>query len=1019
MAGKEYEIEFKIKADQESSFAKTIKSASGDFKELADKVKQLNKGTGKADTTKAVRADLMQTRTAFLNTEKMADRFGNTLKRVAVGFGGIFAARKAFDLGKDFVNTYADFEQGLANVKSVSGATAAELALLGAEAKKLGASTAWSAKEVTDAETLLAQAGFGVEQTIAALPGLLSMASADQIDLAQATDIAAGTLKAFSLEAAETTRVADVLALAAGATNSDIAGIGEAMKYVAPVSQSLRIDLEQTAAAIGALSDANIKGSQAGTVLRTGLTRLAKPAKAAQKVMSRLGFNAFDAGGKMLPLHEIIEKLEKSTAKLNDKQKASDIATIFGMESMSGFLALMEQGPERLKGLTEELRNSKGAAQEMADTRLDSFHGSITLLKSAMEGAKLAIGEKLAPTIKNLVDNFTTALPHAIDKFEASWKTMTNNPSWENADWLGKMQIMWDKIISEPFKAWWSSQGKAEFEKVAGEIGKTIKRVAGGVIKEAFTGSGATQLLSLGAIAIPGVKMGKGIAGTVKTLTSLGKAGGTAGAGVADAAGSASRFAPALAMLTNPIGLTIAGVGILTAGVIAYKKHQENARQSLINMGGTLQEAQDKYEAVADKSELTSQLADEYRTLDEKVRNNVGTAEELADAQQRMVDITAALQDLFPQTLTNYDLEKGKILEKLGLMEQMSEAEREAEKMRLEATVAQGRSKQGKLEKEIGNLTGDVDKAQGFVDSVYAQKNAIDDAIPKFREYENEYRKLLELEPGEERTKAFEDLLNRANELGSTVGKQFGHLDLIDEVTKSLNDNLGEAGKELQKALDKRDLKLKELQTAKDSYQELYDAQVQIIELDLGSTLEQAAENYKNMTDTEKTRFDAALISIDQINSQIKSLTDEPFTIHVQTVFDEAHQLTGVPYSVRESSNAPVFNPSSSSSYNPYGLKENAIGGFATTPEIFGEAGLEAAIPINNKPRSHALLDQVNKAMGHDRGGVISVTFAPVITIPGGTPDAAAQVSKTIHDEQSRFETMMSNYLLQQRRLGF
>jgi len=182
------------------------------------------------------------------------------------------------------------------------------------------------------------------------LPGLLNMASADQIDLALATDIAAGTIKAFSLEAEESTRVADVLALAASATNSDIAGIGEAMKYVAPVSQALKIDLEQTAAAFGALSDANIKGSQAGTVLRAGLARLANPAKSARKVMDSLGFSAFDAQGNMVPLYEMIGRLQKGTEKLSDKDRSAAIATIFGQEAMSGFLALMEQGPERLKG---------------------------------------------------------------------------------------------------------------------------------------------------------------------------------------------------------------------------------------------------------------------------------------------------------------------------------------------------------------------------------------------------------------------------------------------------------------------------------------------------------------------------------------------------------------------------------------------------------------------------------------------------------------------------------------------
>lgn len=1013
MAGKKYSIEFMLGAGLESTFSKSFGAASDSMKELQENIKKLNKDNVKSNATKGVREDLSKTRQAMQMTSNAANKMQGFLLKSVAAIGGIYAVHRVFSLGKDALNTFAEYEQGLANVKSVSGATAEELKMLGDEAKRLGATTAWTAKEVTDAETLLSQAGFGVQETIAALPGLLNMASADQIDLALATDIAAGTLKAFSLQAEDTSRVADVLALAASATNSDIAGIGEAMKYVAPVAQAMKIDLEQTAAAIGALSDANIKGSQAGTVMRAGLARLASPAKAAQKVMKQLGFNAFDASGNMVPLYEMIGKLEDSTKNLTNKQKASAITTIFGQEAMSGFLALMEQGPERLKSLTDELYNSQGAAEEMANTRLDSVQGSFIMLKSAIDGAKLAIGEKLAPTIRSLAEQATEKLPKMVEQFESVWKSMTSVPSWQDADWLGKIQIAWDKLISSPFSAWWQSQGKAQFEKVASEIGKTIKAMIGGVVKEAFTGSGTSQLLAAGALAVPGAKIGTGVLNTVATLKSLGPTGTEAGKGVATATKSAGLLAPALGLLMNPIGLAVAGVGALTLGVIAYKKHQEQARQELINMGGTLQEAQDKYQQTADKADLTSQLAEEYRILDEKVRNNVGTAEELADAQQRMVDITAMLQDLFPQTLTNYDLEKGKILEKLDLIEQMSQAELEMEKLRLEGVVADKSSQKGKLEKEIGNITNEVSKAEKLKESLDAQKDAIDQAIPKFQEYENELSRILEMDISEERTGMIADLLNRANELGATVGKNFGHFGLIEGTTEDLRKDLSDKNKELSDAINNQIEKIQELDTAKASYQELYDAQVNLIELDLGSTLEQAAENYRNMTDAEKTRFDEALISIDQINSQMKLLTDEPFIIHVQTVFDEAHQLTGVPYSVRESANAPVFQ----------GMNQYADGGFASKASIFGEAGLEAAIPIDNRPRSHAILDRVNQMMGHDSSsgsGSMQLTYAPVITIPGNADSAIInQLQSVLANDKSRFEAWYADMKRQQGRLSF
>jgi len=351
--------------------------------------------------------------------KKIEGRIGSFAKTAIKKFTAVAAAGSLIVGGlgiKDTMSTFMDFEQGLSNVQAVSQATAEELAILRDEAKRLGAETAWSAVQVTEAQTLLAQAGFTVQETIAALPGLLDMASAEGMDLADATDIAAGTLRAFGLAAEEATHVADVLALSATATNSNIAGLGEAMKYVGPAANALGVDLEQTAAAIGMLSNANIKGSQAGTTLRAALTRLAKPSSEAAKLMSALGFEAFDAHGNMLPLDQVIRNLQTSTAALTSEQRANAMATIFGQEAMSGMLALVEQGPDALKELTQSLYESDGAAKRMSETRLDNLAGQITILKSAVEGMKIELGERLAPYAKEFVEWLTPKIPTITDR---------------------------------------------------------------------------------------------------------------------------------------------------------------------------------------------------------------------------------------------------------------------------------------------------------------------------------------------------------------------------------------------------------------------------------------------------------------------------------------------------------------------------------------------------------------------------------------------------------------------------
>lgn len=346
----------------------------------------------------------------------------------ALAFGGI-------GLGSS-IKTFADFEKGLSNVKAVTGATNAEIKQLSDTAKDLGATTAWSAVEVTQAEELLGQAGFTVKETMSALPGLLSLASAGSLDLASATDIAVGALKSFNLNANDSGHVADVLALSASATNSNVTDLGETLKYVAPVAQSLGISFEDTAAAAGLLSNANIKGSQAGTILRQTMARLASPTKEAAGVMKKYGINAFDAQGNMKPLSALVDDLNASLKGLTSQQKADVISTIFGTESMSGVLALMNQGGQSLGDLSKKLSESKGAADEMANIKLDNLWGQFEELGGAIDTMKINLGEKLAPytkdfaqwliskvpqvgdTIVRVVDTIITKMPEALNKIK-------------------------------------------------------------------------------------------------------------------------------------------------------------------------------------------------------------------------------------------------------------------------------------------------------------------------------------------------------------------------------------------------------------------------------------------------------------------------------------------------------------------------------------------------------------------------------------------------------------------------
>lgn len=316
-------------------------------------------------------------------------------------------------VGTASVMTAAKFEKQMNRVKAISGSTGKEFQQLRDQAIDLGAKSVFSATEVAQAQEMMASAGFNSSQIYAAMPGVMDLAAVSGGDMALASEAAATAVNMFGLEAGKATHVADVFAKAAADTNAEVGDMAEAMKYVGPVAGAMGISLEETAAAIGIMSNAGIKGSQAGTTLRTAMTRLANPTDKMKEVMESLGLEFFDSEGKMKSLSDITNELRDKTAGLTDEQKSAALSTLFGKESLSGMLALVNASPDALAKQTQALRDSDGAAKQMADTMNSGTAGAIENLKGALESAGIAIGERLAPYI-NKAANFISKL---VDKF--------------------------------------------------------------------------------------------------------------------------------------------------------------------------------------------------------------------------------------------------------------------------------------------------------------------------------------------------------------------------------------------------------------------------------------------------------------------------------------------------------------------------------------------------------------------------------------------------------------------------
>ena len=292
-----------------------------------------------------------------------------------------------------------DFEAEMSRVKAISGATGESFKKLNDQALQLGQDTAFSAGQAADGMENLASAGFNVEEVMQAMPGMLDLASSGGLEVADASDIAASALRGFGLEAGQSGHVADVLAKAAADTNANVTDMGMALKYAAAPAHALGMSLEEVSTAIGIMANAGIKGEQAGTTLRASLVSLASPSGPAADAIKAIGFNAFDATGKMLPFKDVIDRLNKSTKNLTQEKKADAIATIFGREALSGMLVMMEAGPAKFDELTKSFKTSDGAAKAMAVTMQDNAKSSVEQMMGSLETAAIKIETAVAPTI--------------------------------------------------------------------------------------------------------------------------------------------------------------------------------------------------------------------------------------------------------------------------------------------------------------------------------------------------------------------------------------------------------------------------------------------------------------------------------------------------------------------------------------------------------------------------------------------------------------------------------------------
>lgn len=340
--------------------------------------------------------------------EKGLKATGAILAGTATAIGAIGAAS---------VKVGSDFEASMSKVAAISGATGDDLKALTDKAKEMGATTKFSASESADALQYMAMAGWKTEDMLNGLEGIMNLAAASGEDLATTSDIVTDALTAFGLSAEDSTHFADVLAQASSNANTNVGMMGETFKYVAPVAGALGYTAEDTALAIGLMANSGIKASQAGTSLRSFMSRMAKPTKEVQGAMDKLGVSLTDSNGNMKSLNEVMGDLRKGFAGLSKDEAAAMAAALGGQEAMSGLLAIVNSSDDDFDKLSDAIYSCDGAAKRMADTMNDNLQGQITILKSGLEGLGISLYENMEAPLKEVVKEAQNMVQQLQDAF--------------------------------------------------------------------------------------------------------------------------------------------------------------------------------------------------------------------------------------------------------------------------------------------------------------------------------------------------------------------------------------------------------------------------------------------------------------------------------------------------------------------------------------------------------------------------------------------------------------------------
>ena len=389
------------------------------LKTAAEQAEQaLKDGTITQDQYDGLQREIVETEQKLKSLEEQAKQSGTALQEIAakgeklktvgdnvtnVGKKFLPVTAGVVGLGTAAVKTAADFDSAMSKVAAVSGATGSDLEALRDKAREMGEKTKFSASEAAEAMNYMAMAGWKTEDMLSGIEGVMNLAAASGEDLATTSDIVTDALTAFGLTAKDSGHFADILAAASSNANTNVSMMGETFKYCAPIAGAMGYSAEDTAQAIGLMANSGIKGSQAGTALRTIMTKLQGELKLSGAAFGDMTIQTANADGSMRDLNDILADCRVAFGQMTESEKAQAAETLVGKNAMSGFLALMNAAPADIAKLEGAIDNCNGTSEEMAEIMQDNLSGQLTILKSQLEELAISFGDLLMPAIRNIV----------------------------------------------------------------------------------------------------------------------------------------------------------------------------------------------------------------------------------------------------------------------------------------------------------------------------------------------------------------------------------------------------------------------------------------------------------------------------------------------------------------------------------------------------------------------------------------------------------------------------------------